>query len=154
MTKKKHFDTNYQKDGAWHRREFPINCLDTDLLIAILRGKKEAYSKVVALDEDSKGAATTAINAFEIFFGAYKSKMQSENLKETQRLLDRLNVIPLDFSSSKRAAEISANLSTIGEPIDYRDAMIAAVALENDLTLLTHNKSHFARINNLKLETW
>jgi tRNA(fMet)-specific endonuclease VapC len=91
---------------------------------------------------------------FEVFFGAYKSKMQSENLKQTQRLLDRLNVISLDFSSSKRAAEISANLSVKGELIDYRDAMIAAVALENDLTLVTRNKSHFARIKNLKFETW
>ena len=145
---------NYLKGGVWLRREYPINCLDTDLLIAILRGKKDAYSKVLAIDEEAKGAATTAINTFEILFGAYKSKMQSENLKETLRLLDRLNVIPLDFSSSKKAAEISAKLGAIGEPIDYRDTMIAAIALENDLTLVTHNKSHFSRIKNLKLETW
>jgi predicted nucleic acid-binding protein len=79
--------------------------------------------------------------------------MQSENLKETLRLLDRLHVIPLDFSSSKRAAEISANLEAIGEQINYRDAMIAAIALENDLTLVTRNKSHFNRIKSLKLET-
>jgi predicted nucleic acid-binding protein len=65
-----------------------------------------------------------------------------------------LNVIPLNFSSSKRAAEISANLGVKGEPIDYRNAIIAAVALENDLALVTHNKLHFARIKNLKLETW
>ena len=79
--------------------------------------------------------------------------MQSENLKQTLRLLDRLNVIPLDFSSSKRAAEIAAKFGTIGEPIDYRDTMIAAIALENDLTLVTRNKSHFSRIKSLKLET-
>lgn len=80
--------------------------------------------------------------------------MQSENLKETLRLLDRLNVIPLDFSSSKRAAEISAKLGATGKPIDFRDIMIAAIALENDLTLVTRNKSHFSRIKSLKLETW
>lgn len=80
--------------------------------------------------------------------------MQSENLKETIRLLDRLNIIPLDLSSSKRAAEISAKLGTIGEPIDYRDTMIAAIALENDLTLVTRNKSQLSRIKGLKLETW
>lgn len=108
----------------------------------------------MAIDEEAKGAATTAINAFEVFFGAYKSKMQSENLKETLRLLDRLNVIPLDFSSSKRAAEISAKLVAKGQPIDYRDAMIAAIALENDLTLVTRNQSHFSRIKNLKLDAW
>jgi tRNA(fMet)-specific endonuclease VapC len=119
-----------------------------------LRGKKDAYSTVVALDQEAKGAATTSINAFEIYFGAYKSKMQSENLKETERLLDRLQVIPMDQSSSKKAAEISAKLNAIGEPIDYRDAMIAAIALQNDLTLLTRDKAHFSRIKGLTLETW
>ena len=80
--------------------------------------------------------------------------MQNENLKETQRLLDRLQVIPMDQSSSRKAAEISAKLGAIGEPIDYRDAMIAAITLENDLTLVTRNKAHFSRIKNLKFETW
>jgi tRNA(fMet)-specific endonuclease VapC len=115
-----------------------------------LRGKKDAFSKVVALDQEAKGAATTSINAFEIYFGAYKSKMQ----KETERLLDRLQVIPMDQLSSKKAAEISAKLGAIGEPIDYRDALIAAIVLENDLTLLTRNKAHFSRIKGLTIETW
>jgi predicted nucleic acid-binding protein len=60
----------------------------------------------------------------------------------------------MDQSSSRKAAEISAKLGSLGEPIDYRDAMIAAIVLENDLTLLTRNKLHFSRIKNLKLESW
>jgi predicted nucleic acid-binding protein len=130
-----------------------VKCLDTDLLIAILRGKQEAYSIVTEIDEETK-AATTAINTFEIFFGAHKSSMKNENIKEAAKLLDRLEVIPLDLPSSRKAAEISAKLAEKGEPIDYRDAMIAAIAIENDLTLVTRNKSHFKRIKNLKLETW
>ena len=130
-----------------------MKCLDTDLLIAILRGKQEAHSIVTEIDEETK-AATTAINTFEIFFGAHKSSMKNENIKEAAKLLDRLEVIPLDLPSSRKAAEISAKLAEKGEPIDYRDAMIAAIAIENDLTLVTRNKSHFKRIKNLKLETW
>jgi predicted nucleic acid-binding protein len=42
----------------------------------------------------------------------------------------------------------------MGEPIDYRDAMLAAMVLENNLTLLTRNKAHFNRIKDLTLETW
>ena len=38
--------------------------------------------------------------------------------------------------------------------MDYRDAMIAGVVLENDLTLVTRNTAHFKRINGLKLEKW
>jgi tRNA(fMet)-specific endonuclease VapC len=69
-------------------------------------------------------------------------------------LFAKLEVIPLEFSFSQRAGEISAKLMAKGEPIDYRDAMIAAIAIENELTLVTRNKSHFSRIKNLKLETW
>ena len=130
-----------------------MKCLDTDLLIAILRGKKEAYNRVTELDEEAKGA-TTAINAFEVFFGAHKSAMKSENVKEASKLLDRLEVIPLDLASSRKAGEISAALVAKGETIDYRDAMIAGIAIENNLTLVTRNKSHFTRIKSLKLETW
>jgi predicted nucleic acid-binding protein len=130
-----------------------MKCLDTDLLIAILRGKEEARNKVAELDEESKGA-TTAINAFEIFFGANKSARKNENVKEASKLLEKLHLFSLDLASSRKAAEISAKLSTEGEPIDYRDTMIAGIAMENDLTLVTRNKAHFARIKDLKLESW
>ena len=130
-----------------------MKCLDTDLLIAILRGKEEAYSKVTEIDENGKGA-TTAINVFEIFFGAHKSKRSVENVQEASKLLNRLHVIPLDSASSRRGAEISAKLSVKGETIDYRDAMIAGIAIENDLVLITRNKSHFNRIKGIKLKTW
>lgn len=130
-----------------------MKCLDTDLLIAILRGKEEARKKVTDIDEESKGA-TTSINAFEIFFGANKSARRNENVKEASKLLERLIIFPLDLSSSRTAGEISAKLLAKGVTIDYRDAMIAAIAIENDLTLVTRNTSHFNRIKNLKTETW
>ncbi len=130
-----------------------MKCLDSDLLIAILRGRKEAFSKAAELEEEAK-EATTSVNAFEIFFGATKSARKKENMNEALGLLESLNVFPLDLSSSRKAAEISAKLSTEGEPIDYRDAMIAGIAIENDLTLITRNTAHFSRIKDLKLEIW
>lgn len=130
-----------------------MKCLDTDLLIAILRGKEEARQKVVELDEEGK-ASTTAINAFEVFFGANRSQRIKENVKETSKLLERLVVFPLDISCSRKAAEISAKLASKGETIDYRDTMIAAIAIENDLMLVTRNRAHFRRIRDLKTEFW
>jgi predicted nucleic acid-binding protein len=130
-----------------------VKCLDTDLLIAILRGKPEAASKVKELDEEAEGA-TTAVNVFEIFFGAHKSANKVVNLKETLRLVERLEVTPLDLGASRKAAEIAAKLSAKGEAMDYRDAMIAGIVVENDLTLVTRNAAHFARVKGLKFETW
>jgi tRNA(fMet)-specific endonuclease VapC len=130
-----------------------MKCLDTDLLVAILRGKREALKTVEALDKESKGATTT-INAFELYFGASRSDRKNENIKETSRLLERLIIFPLNLSSSRRAAEISADLVIKGETIGFRDAMIAAITTENGLTLLTRNNAHFKRIKDLQIESW
>jgi predicted nucleic acid-binding protein len=130
-----------------------VKCLDTDLLVAILRGKEEARDPVGALDEIGR-EATTSVNAFEIVYGAQRSARRSENLTEALRLLGRLHVIPFDFPSAQRAGEIAAKLAAVGEGIDYRDSMIAGIALENGITLVTRNEKHFSRIKGLKLEAW
>jgi len=130
-----------------------MKCLDSDLLVAILRGKQEARRVVEELDGENRGA-TTSVNAFELYFGACKSERKKENLIEATRLLDRLIVYSLDLATSRRAAEISAGLGSRGEAIDFRDAMIASIAVENGLTLVTRNESHFRRIKGLQIETW
>ncbi len=151
--KKKRLIANSQKGGIRCRRECPLKCLDTDLLIAILRGNEDACNQVMDLNENTKGA-TTAINAFEVFYGSYRSERKTENTNEVIKLLEKLYVIPLDLASSKRTAELLAKLAEKEQMVDYRDAMIAGVALENDLTLVTRNTLHFKRINGLKLEKW
>ncbi len=130
-----------------------MNCLDTDFLIAILRGKEGARKKAEEIDKEGRGA-TTSINAFEVFFGAYRSARKSENIKQASRLLDRLFIFPLDYASSQKAADLSADLVAKGKSVDYRDVMIAAIAIENQLTLVTRNASHFSRIKGLKMATW
>jgi predicted nucleic acid-binding protein len=105
------------------------------------------------IDENTK-AATTAINAFEVFYGAYRSERKTENTKEATKLLEKLFVIPLDAASSRRTAELLAKLAEKGQTVDYRDAMIAGVVLENELTLVTRNTAHFKRIAGLKREKW
>jgi tRNA(fMet)-specific endonuclease VapC len=131
----------------------PVKCLDTDLLIGILRGKEEARQKMEELDLEGR-ASTTSVNALELFYGAYKSREKQENVTATKRLLWRLDVLPFDSKSSEAAGETLATLAGHGEIIDYRDAMIAAIAKVNGLTLVTRNKVHFSRIMGLELEVW
>jgi len=38
--------------------------------------------------------------------------------------------------------------------IEDADILMAAIALVNDLTLVTNNTSHFSRIPGLQLEDW
>jgi predicted nucleic acid-binding protein len=123
------------------------------LLIAILRGKQEAHDLVFEIEQEPK-AATTSINAFVVFYGAFKFQMKSQNLKEAEKLLDSLEIMPMGLSSVRKAAEISDMLAEKGEPIDFRDAMVAGMAIVNDLTLVSRNKAHFGRVKELKYQTW
>ncbi len=130
-----------------------MKCLDSDILIASLRGRQEARAMAEELDKESR-SATTSISAFEIYYGATRSERKNENIREASKMLERLEIFPLDLSASRKAAEIASKLAEKGEPIDYRDAMIAGIAVENGLTLITRNKSHFKRIKGLLAETW
>ena len=46
------------------------------------------------------------------------------------------------------------DLRTGGQLIEDADLLLAAIALVNDLTLVTHNTSHFSRVADLQLEDW
>jgi tRNA(fMet)-specific endonuclease VapC len=47
-----------------------------------------------------------------------------------------------------------ANLAKAGTPIGPNDLQIAAIALANELTLVTHKTREFSRVQGLKLEDW
>jgi tRNA(fMet)-specific endonuclease VapC len=114
---------------------------------------ESAKVKMVEMDREGRHS-TTAINAFELFYGAYKSNQRLTNVEKTKALLERVDVLPFESISSERAGEILAELSVRGDPIDFRDAMIAGIAKANGLSLVTRNKEHFARVKDLKIELW
>ena len=68
-----------------------MQCLDTDLLVAILRGAGEALEEMWQLDREGRNA-TTSINAFEVFYGADRSQKRAENEESARRLLSPLEV--------------------------------------------------------------
>lgn len=97
---------------------------------------------------------TTSVSAFEILYGAYKSAQRQTNVDRAKALLDRVDVLPFERSSADTAGEILADLSSAGNPIDFRDAMIAGIVKSSGFILVTRNKAHFSRVNGLKLESW
>jgi predicted nucleic acid-binding protein len=47
-----------------------------------------------------------------------------------------------------------ASLKEQGELISDGDILVAAIAVTNDLVLVTNNTNHFSRIKDLKLDNW
>ena len=89
--------------------------------------------KVEELDRQGRHA-TTAVNAFELFYGASKPRMVEENVREATKLLSRLQLLPLIISSAERAGLLFGGLELEGLPIEFRDSMIAGIALEHRVT--------------------
>ncbi|MEM2057937.1 MAG: hypothetical protein QXO76_06805, partial [Thermoproteota archaeon] len=48
--------------------------IDTDVLVDVLRGSEKVTKFVAGFERKGVALATTVINAFELYYGAYKSK--------------------------------------------------------------------------------
>jgi tRNA(fMet)-specific endonuclease VapC len=118
--------------------------LDTDVLVSDLRGKTSVLKEL-----EGKDPATTVVNAFELFHGAYKSKESSANLSATRGLLMGLRLVGLSVKAAERAGEVLAQAQKSGHPFEIRDLLIGCIAREEGLSLLTHNVKHFRKIPGL-----
>ena len=124
--------------------------LDTNSVIALLKGDAAAWEK---LDEQSpKNCAISAIVAYELFYGAFKSQRRDENLARIDAL--RFEVIDFDQSDARHAGEIRATLEAAGTPIGSNDILIAGQARSRELILVTRNVREFSRVADLKMERW
>ena len=62
--------------------------------------------------------------------------------------------LPFEAKAAQICGQIRAKLQAKETPIGAYDLQIAAIALANNLTLVTHNTREFERIENLALEDW
>ncbi len=128
-------------------------CLDTDVLIDFLRGKRKIVETIERLEEKHE-LLTSSINIFELYYGAYRTG-RGGNVTAVDELAERLEILKLTEQSAKISGEILAELESDGRAIDFRDILIAGIVMENDVTLFTGNKRHFQRVKGLKLfENW
>lgn len=83
-----------------------------------------------------------------------QEKFRSERKQEHMELFESFyEIVEVDREQADIAAEIKAELLKAGNIIDDLDILIAAAAITNHATLITHNVKHFARISNLQVQT-
>lgn len=124
--------------------------LDTDVIVDFLRSDAKVVEMMRELKEKYK-LATTDINAFELYRGAYKSGKQEKNLAATKGFLGRLILISTNENSMEIAAKISVGLQKKGKTIEIRDLFIGAMCITNSFKLLTRNLKHFQTIEGLRI---
>lgn len=79
----------------------------------------------------------------------------TESLVDTDILSFYFNtIIHISEESAKISGNIYADLRQKGITIGTSDILIAGIAIENELTLITNNERHYASIQELKIENW
>ena len=90
----------------------------------------------------------------ELFYGAMKSNNLEKTLDRQQEFLKLFVSLPFDDDASFIYGRIRAELSAKGIIIGANDLQIAAIAMVNNLILVTHNVREFSRVNGLRFEDW
>ncbi len=127
-------------------------CLDTDVLIDLLRGKREVVEKIRELEERYE-LATTAITLFELYYGAYKVGRE-RNIAAVRELAKRLEVLDLTEKSAEMAGRMAAELEERGEGLEFRNVLIAAIAATRGAWLYTGNLKHFKRLERFGIKVF
>lgn len=125
--------------------------LDANICIALLNGTSPAARE--RLGRYGPGdVGVPAPVAYELYFGAFKSRRTRENLA----LLDTLGfeVLPFDVEDARVAAKIRSELEAVGRSIGPYDVLIAGQALARGLVLVTANRREFDRVAGLTCEDW
>lgn len=122
--------------------------IDTDILIDLLRGSENAVVLIKELENEMAKLSAIGINAFELYYVAYKSGKKLQNLTAVRKLLERLSVLAVNLESAEKAGQIHAELEAEGQSIGLRDIMMSAIALTRGCPLLTRNTAHMQKIRN------
>jgi tRNA(fMet)-specific endonuclease VapC len=125
--------------------------LDTNACINYLNYPQARVAAAIR-SVPSREIAVCSVVKGEMFFGSRKSKNPAKNLGTQLRFLEQFESLPFDDGDAY--ANIRADLTAKGTIIGPYDLQIAAIAIANDLTLITHNVSEFSRVSGLKIEDW
>ena len=90
----------------------------------------------------------------ELYYGAYRSSRQQNNLALLSQFFAAFLSLPFDAAAAEICGRVRSLLASAGTPIGPYDLQIAAIALANNLILVTHNTREFSRVPGLLLEDW
>lgn len=118
--------------------------IDSDVLIDISRGDLAAREY---LDGLPQGWAISQISALELIVGARNQR----DLANIDAFLSAYVIVPLGASAGSRAHELLKRYAK-SHGLHVFDSLVAAIAIEEGLTLVTRNRKHFEMIDGLNME--
>lgn len=127
--------------------------LDTDILSELFKKNPIVSAKAAEYLARHKRFTISDITRYEVLKGL-KAKKADKQVRLFNRFCAASIVLPITDDVIVKAADIYASLKQTGSLISDADILVAAIALVNNLVLVTNNTNHFSRIKGLKLANW
>jgi len=127
--------------------------LDTNVWIAFLRRPNSPVAGRLRATEPGQVCVCSVVVA-ELYYGCLRSANAADNRAKVDALMRPYRSLPFDDSAAEQFATIRRHLERDGTLIGPYDLQIAAIALANACTLVTHNIGELSRIPGLLLEDW
>ena len=123
--------------------------IDTDVVISVLEGDGASIHLFSQLS--AAGISISAISYMEIAQGLLRQPGTA--FAEFERFLRDVPVLPVDQDVALRCAAIRMHLSGQGKRVRQRalDLLIAATAIEHNLTLVTRNQADYRDVPGVML---
>ena len=118
-------------------------CLDTNVLIEILKGNERTVNSINAFDQP---LAISSITTMELYYGA-RNKAE---MKKLEKFTSHFRIVHLDETISRKAVALIHTYAK-SHMLNIPDALIAATALVYRLPLMTYNIKDFHFIPDLEL---
>ena len=129
---------------------------DTDTISELFRPSPSIELIRRLATTPAEDQATSSITLGELLYGALRSPERTAVLVERieRRVASNLRILPFDAVAASEYGALRVQLERRGTPIGDADMRIAAIALANDLTVITGNVRHFERVDGLQVENW
>jgi tRNA(fMet)-specific endonuclease VapC len=90
----------------------------------------------------------------ELWYGCARSAKPAANRAAVDALIAPFPSLPYTDIAADHFVNVRRTLETLGQVIGPYDMQIAAIALANSCTLVTHNTREFSRVHGLAVEDW
>jgi tRNA(fMet)-specific endonuclease VapC len=127
--------------------------VDTDILSFYFKGDSKVVAKFNDYLKEFDVINISIITYYEIL-GGLKFKKAERQIKEFEEFVSNNTIIHISEQSANLSGDIYADLRQTGITIGTSDILIAGIAIENELTLVTNNERHYESIKGLKIENW
>jgi len=112
--------------------------LDTNIIVDVLRRRKDARLALENLLSHDSPLASCAITITEVYAG-----IRPHEEKSTRAFLDSLVFLPITEEIAEHAGQLKAHYGKRGTVLSLQDVTIAAVSMAYGCTLVTQNIKDF-----------